>query len=236
MSDVIVLQHAAPEGPAAIAGSILRRGLGLRTVRIDRGDPVPGSLDGAAGLVVMGGPMGVYEKDQYPHLAPEIGLLQQALRDGVPTLGVCLGSQLLAASLGARVFPSGRKEIGWHEVQLLEGARADPLWKNAPERFTPLHWHGDIFDLPPGAVPLASSAMTELQAFRSGTNAYGILFHLEIGGAEVREMVATFSAELAAAKIPSGPIVAGIEAHLASVEHIGKEIFDRWAGLAADRR
>lgn len=236
MTEAMVLQHAGPEGPAAIGGALSRLGVGLRVVRIDQGERVPGSLEGAAGLVVMGGPMGVYEGDRFPHLPAEIRLIERALSEKIPILGVCLGSQLLASALGARVYPSGRKEIGWHEVRLRKEARSDPLWQGVEERFTPFHWHGDIFDLPRGAVALASSEMTELQAFRSGTNAYGLLFHLEVGEPEVRTMVAAFADELQGAKIPPGPILEGLAHHAPSVDRIGGQVFDRWAGLVAARR
>ena len=198
MTEVLVLQHAAPEGPAAIGDALWRRGIVLRTIRIDQGATVPSSLEGAAGLVVMGGPMSAY--DSLPHIKAELRLIERALKEDQPILGVCLGSQLLAAALGARVYFSGRKEIGWHEVRLSEAARQDALWKGLDERFMAFHWHGDIFDLPKAATSLASSSLTAQQAFRAGKNAYGVLFHLEVGEPQVREMVATFSDELAAAK------------------------------------
>ncbi len=186
-----MLQHAAPEGPAAVGHALQRRGVGMKTIRIDQGAAVPRSMDGAAGLVVMGGPMGVYEADRYPHLPAELRLIEAALEAELPILGVCLGSQLLAAALGARVYPSGRKEIGWHEVRLRDAARKDPVWGGVDDRFVGFHWHGDIFDLPKGAAPLAGSALTKEQAFRAGDRAYGILFHLEVGESEIRGFVKT---------------------------------------------
>ncbi|HVR83851.1 MAG TPA: gamma-glutamyl-gamma-aminobutyrate hydrolase family protein [Planctomycetota bacterium] len=235
MSEVLALQHAAPEGPGAIAGALRRRGIGLKVVRIDQGAAVPDSMGDAAGLVIMGGPMSVYEADRYPHLPGELRLIQSALDAELPVLGVCLGSQLLAAALGATVVSSGRKEIGWHEVRLGDAAKKDALWHGVRDRFMGFHWHGDIFDLPRGASPLASSALTELQAFRSGENAYGLLFHLEVGEPEIREFVKTFAEELASAKIPAGPILEGMAAHLQPLQRLGTQIFDRWTALLEAR-
>src|SRR5882672_9186119 len=105
MALVRVLQHIGPEGPGRIADAMTERGIGVAVTRPDLGEPVPARLDGAAGLLVMGGPMGVYEVERYPYLADERRLIEHALREEIPVLGVCLGSQLLAATLGARVAP-----------------------------------------------------------------------------------------------------------------------------------
>jgi GMP synthase (glutamine-hydrolysing) len=231
MSEVLVLQHAAPEGPAAIGDALRRHGVGMKVIRIDQGAALPGSLTDVAGLVVMGGPMSVYEEDRYSHIREELRMIEHALDGGLPILGVCLGSQLLAAALGAKVVSSGRKEIGWHDVRLQVGAQKDALWHGVEEHFMGFHWHGDIFDLPTGATPLASSPLTPLQAFRSGENAYGLLFHLEVGEPEIRNFVTAFADELAAANVPAAPVLAGMAAHLRPLQRIGGKIFDRWAAL-----
>ena len=193
----IVLQHVACETPGLIGVELERGGVSLDFVRTFAGDPVPRDLGDAAGLLVMGGPMGVYETDRHPHLRDEIGLIERALAARIPVLGVCLGSQLLAAALGARVAPGPRKEIGWFPVTLTDEAADDPLWRGVAREFVGYHWHGDRFDLPDGAVPLASSALTPLQAYRHGPNAYGILFHMEVTVEIVAAMVETFAAEVA---------------------------------------
>ena len=228
--DVLVLQHIACEGPAAIGEALRRRGLTLRVVRVDAGEPVPATLAPYSALVVMGGPMGVYEVDRYPHLRDELRVIEDALRRNRPILGVCLGSQLLARALGARVYASGGKEIGWFPIELSEAAASDALFGDAPRRFTALHWHGDIFNLPRGAVRLASSAVTERQAFRYGDRAYGILFHLELARPQLEEWTVVFADEMAAANVSANDILGSPAlAHLESAREIGALVFDRFA-------
>lgn len=233
---VCAIQHVPCETLGLIGGALKRHGLAVKLVRPFRGERIPRSLRGCAGLVVMGGPMGVYEQDRHPFLAEEIRLLQQAVRESRPVLGVCLGSQLLAAALGAPVTPGRRKEIGWHAVTLTAAAAADPLWRGVPQRFTGFHWHGDVFELPRGAVALAQSALTATQAFRYGDSAYGLLFHLEVGAKMIPRMTQTFRAELQAAGLDGADILAGVPDHLPRLEAIGQAVFARWAQLAANGR
>jgi GMP synthase (glutamine-hydrolysing) len=202
-----------------------------RLVRVDRGELVPTSLAGARGLLVMGGPMGVYEADGFPHLRDEMRLVERAMADGVPVLGVCLGSQLVAAALGARVVRAPVREIGWREVRLRDAAQDDALWKGIPPRFTPLHWHGDVFDLPAGAVSLASSEATEHQAFRFGARTWGILFHLEMRAADVEAMVATFAADVAAAGIRREDVLGPAPARVGALAPLAARVFGGWAAL-----
>ena len=226
---IIALQHVPCEGVGTI-GEVLRgRGVHIRVVCVHHGDRVPSGLDGARGLVVMGGPMGVYEVDRFPHLRDELRLIERALHAGVPVLGVCLGSQLLAAALGARVYAAGQSEIGWYDVRLHTVARADAMWKDVEETFSALHWHGDIFDLPPQGVSLARSEMTEHQAFRWGERAYGLLFHLEVSRPHVEAMVRTFHDEIGPARARS--ILDGIDLYIGPLERLGSLVFDRWADL-----
>jgi len=227
--EVIVLQHVAPETPGAIGDALQSAGASLRFVRTYAGDPVPRDLGGAAGLLVMGGPMGVYEADRYPHLSDEMQLIEAALAHQIPVLGVCLGSQLVAATLGAPVRPSGRKEIGWHGIRLNEAARTDPLFTGVESRFVAFHWHGDIFDLPKGAVSLASSAVTEHQAFRFGDRTWGLLFHMEVNETMVRAMVDTFAQELQDAKLDGAAIVRDAPRYLPGLGAIGGKVWRRWA-------
>src|SRR5262249_28020070 len=124
--------------------------------------------DQLAGLVVLGGPMNVDETEKYPFLAAEVDWLRQAVAIELPVLGICLGSQLLAKSLGSRVVPNRIKEIGWYPLELLPAAGDDPLFAGLPPSPTVFQWHGDTFELPAGAVQLARSPACPQQAFRFG--------------------------------------------------------------------
>lgn len=232
MPTALVLQHVAVEGPGLLGAALQARGVTLRTVRVFAGEPVPARCEADA-LVIMGGPMGVYEADRHPHLGDERRLIEAALAAGRPLIGTCLGSQLLASALGARVHPNTRKEIGWHEVALTAAAADDPLFAGLPSRFTPVHWHGDVFDLPAGAVPLARSALTAHQAFRHGATAWGLLFHLELDRPQLASWLTAFADELAREGIAPSEITADADRRLAAARAVGAPLFDRFAALIA---
>lgn len=227
---VRVLQHAAPETPGLIGEILEDHGVRLEVVRPFAGDPVGTDAAPLQGLLVMGGPMGVYESTRYPHLDDEVELIRNALARDIPVLGVCLGSQLLAAALGARVEP-GVKEIGWFPVQLTPEAAVDPLFRGIGPSFTPFHWHGDRFDPPPGAVSLARSDRTACQAFRHGRSAYGLLFHAEMNEPMIRGMVGAFAEELEAAGEDGAAILARAATAIPEMRRAGLDLFERWAAL-----
>ena len=232
MSDILVLQHAHTEPLGTISDALDSRGLTYRYIRSYDGQDIPSDLGNAVGLVVMGGPMGVYEQEKHPFLTAEMKLIELALSRGVLVLGVCLGSQLLASVLGSTVAPGFDPEIGWAPIGLTEDAAVDRLLHSVDQEFMGFHWHGDIFDLPEGAVSLAASELTEHQAFRHGNNAYGFLFHMEVTDPMIREWTATNKPYLDAIEVDTGAIIKGIPDHLNSLQHIGRTVFGNWADLA----
>ena len=219
----LLVQHVAFEGPGAIGGAITDTGADLTVVRTDRGDavPPPAVVADLAGLVVMGGPMSVH--DDLGWLADERALLREAVEAGRPVLGVCLGAQQLAAALGAPVTEGPAPEYGIGEVHLAKAALDDPVFGPAPSPLPCVHWHGDTFGLPEGAVRLAGNAAYENQAFRFGDRAYGLQFHVEV----TASLVAHWGPHL-----PPGVFLR--ESDVAHVSRAGQAILRRFVGLAGD--
>lgn len=230
---VLAIQHVACETPGLIAEVLKSRGIEIRFARVFKGERIPRRIRDYAGLVVMGGPMAVYEQDQYPYLRQEIRLIQDALSERRPILGVCLGSQLLAAALGSAVKPGAQKEIGWHPVMLSRAAAQDALWRDLPTSFTAFHWHGDVFELPRGATALARSKLTDCQAFRYGDAAYGLLFHLEMTERMIARMTRTFRRELREAGLSERRVIEGVPKHGPRVQTLGRKVLARWAAFLA---
>ena len=176
---VLVLQHIACEPPGAYEDVLREHGAELHRVELDEGEPLPDWREFDA-MVVMGGPMSACDDADHPWLVEERRSIAEAVRGGLPFFGACLGSQLLAASLDARVYTGATPEVGVLDVELTPAGRDDPVMGGLPASFPTLQWHSDSFDLPAGADLLASSPAYANQAFRVGDRAYAVQFHLEV--------------------------------------------------------
>jgi GMP synthase-like glutamine amidotransferase len=227
---LLVLQHIACEPPAAFEDELRSRGVELVRVQLDEGEALPESRD-FAGIVVMGGPMGAYEDDRYPWLAGEKRFLRDAVDRDVPVWGVCLGAQLLAASLSAPVYRGADAEVGLLPVELTPAAAEDPVFGDAPSRFPTLQWHGDTFDLPEGATLLARSPAYRSQAFRVGRS-YGLQFHVEVTPELVAQWgeVPAYSQSLEAILGPGAldRLVGEVAATAHTTLPLARRLFGRW--------
>lgn len=182
-------------------------------------------------VIILGGPIGVYEVESYPFLDDELRALGKRLREGRPTLGICLGAQLMASALGARVYPGREKEIGLGPVALTDAGRASCLAELEGQPV--LHWHGDTFDLPAPAVRLASSALYENQAFAVGRNALGLQFHPEIDASRFEQWLIGHAGELSAARVDVVRLRSNVKQGGAALRLAGARLLTRWLELAS---
>jgi len=197
------LQHVPFEGLGSIEAWAMGKGFSIDVTRWHLGDspPAPQTPDW---LVIMGGPMNIYEEDQYPWLREEKRFIDGAVRAGKVVLGICLGAQLLADVLGAGVRRGSQREIGWFEVQKDPAALADPLAAAFPDAFTAFHWHGDMFDIPQGAVPLGRSQACANQGFLKGLRVAALQFHLETTAASAADLITHCGHEIVAGDFIQG--------------------------------
>lgn len=185
MPRLLVFQHVPHEILGTLNPLLKRAGFRIRYVNFGRHPDAQPALDGYQGLVVLGGPMSVNDTAEHPHLATEMRLIEEALDRDMPVLGICLGAQLIAKTLGASVYKNREKEIGWYDVATTATGSSDPLLTHFETREKIFQWHGDTFDLPRGALHLASSPLCEQQAFRYGEKVYALQFHLEVDHAMI---------------------------------------------------
>jgi len=233
--DVLVLQHIACEPPGAFEDVLVAAGADVHRVELDEGDALPPWQDFVA-IVAMGGPMSVNDDAELPWLTAEKQAVAEAVRAGVPYWGSCLGVQLLAAALGARVYAGTQPEVGVLPVALTEEGRADPVFAALPAEFQTLQWHGDTFDVPEGGVLLASSPAFPNQAFRVGQAAYGVQFHVEVTEQMAREWAEVPAyAEYADRVLGAGGIdrlMSDFDAARERMLDVGRRMFERWVEIA----
>jgi len=180
MPRLLVFQHVAHEILGTLDPVLRGSGFRIKYVNFERHPDFEPNLEGYDGLIVLGGPMNVDEVDKYPYLETEVYSIRKAIDRGMPVLGICLGSQLIAKALGAKVYKNREKEIGWYDLSPTSIGKKDPLISHFSGMEKIFQWHGDTFDIPGGALLLASSPLCKNQAFRYGDNVYGLQFHLEV--------------------------------------------------------
>jgi GMP synthase (glutamine-hydrolysing) len=226
----LVLRHAQAEGIGLLGNALRERGIHHRALDIARGEPVPKDLRGVGGLIVLGGPMGAYEQDKHPFLRSETALLEKAIAAGRPVLGICLGAQLIAQVLGARVYPGEKREVGWAPVTLTADGRDDPLFAGGETSLTVFHLHGDTYELPPDAANLATSTVYEQQAFRWGEIVYGFQFHLEFTESIITRLAQEPDSQryMTEAGADVKQIVADTPAHVRDLTDTAQRVFENY--------
>ncbi len=226
---VHVLQHVAFEGIGSMARWLAARQADVTATRFYE-SPILPDLSGLDLVIVMGGPMSVNDENIHPWLADEKRFLRQAMDRHVPIVGVCLGAQLIASALGARVYPGREKEIGWFDIEGLPTPNALRL----PDRLRVLHWHGETFDLPEDAIRLARSMVCENQAFQYGDNVIGLQFHLEATPEAMDAMVTHCRDELVPGPyVQSGEdITAPANQNFAAINSVMETVLEHVTGRA----
>jgi len=235
MTRALVLQHIRCEPPGMFSGMLTDRGIAIETIELDEGGELPNWRE-ADLVLAMGGPMSVHDEAEHPWLAGEKQWIAAAVRAGVPYLGVCLGAQLLAASLGATVQTGRTPEVGVLPVAATAAADGDPVLGELGGQFPALQWHGDTFGIPAGAVHLARSEAYPHQAFRFGETAYAVQFHIEVTSAMLAEWRHVPAYQKSAEAVLGGSgfetLAAGFAAAQASMARSASLMFTGWLDKA----
>ena len=225
LSSVAVLRHLAFEDLGNFAPILDAKGLSVKTYDVGV-DDIAEPIDSADLVIILGGPIGVYETERYPFLIEELALLSKRLDRRLPTLGICLGAQLIAAAAGAPVYKGGIKEIGWGELKLTADGQNSCL--DSLQGVAVLHWHGDTFDLPDGAQLLAGNENYPHQAFSLGDHILGMQFHPEIDPARIEQWLVGHSFELNDAGIDPVELRSKTEEIRDSVEPAARRLLTVW--------
>ena len=186
---ILIIKHISIEGPGTIGEFFKKTGREIQTIELDKNELLPESLSKIEAIIVLGGPMNVYEEEKYPFLKNEDAFLKRAIKEKIFILGICLGAQLLAKAYGAKVKAAQEKEIGLFKVNLTEEGMKDPLFFNLNRQLDVFQWHGDTFEIPDNSVLLATSPACANQAVRFSENVYGLQFHIEVSGSMIKEWV-----------------------------------------------
>lgn len=231
MPRVTCFQHIDCEGPGSLLEILESKDVELDILKPFKGDKIPSQL--GDGLIVLGGPMGVYEEKTFPWMMEELNAIRKCLGLGLPVLGICFGAQMLAHAAGGHVFRGALPEVGWYPVELTSQGHLDPLLLGLPGTFDAFHWHGDTFNLPPNASRLAGSEWYPNQIFKVGLNAYGFQCHLEVTEAMVKNWAALYAKELTTQGGPIRPerVLEGLPQKARALQPIAEQVFIRFAAL-----
>lgn len=190
----LIIKHIDIEGPGLIEEFLKEEKIQYEILCLEDRLNFP-PVDKFTHIIILGGPMNVYEEDKYPFLKREDIFIKESIQKGKSILGICLGAQLIAKALGAKVFKAPVKEIGWYKVSLTDDGIEDPLFSGFPSEFTVFQWHEDTFEIPYGAKRMVSSSPVTNQAFRYGKRVYGLQFHLEVTEQMIHEWLKTYEEE-----------------------------------------
>jgi GMP synthase (glutamine-hydrolysing) len=228
MKTAVAIRHVHFEDLGSLETMLTEAGYHIQY--LDCGVDDVSAIDPAAPdlLFVLGGPVGAYEDDIYPALRDTVSVLESRLKANRPTVGICLGAQLMARALGARVYPSGSKEIGWAPITLSAAGRESAFRHLGHDNVAVLHWHGDTFDLPRDATLLASTAACRNQAFSWGAKALGFQFHPEATAARLEQWFIGHACELAAAQISVAKLRADTALYASRLALQTRKCFDEW--------
>jgi len=239
MKRLLVFQHVPHEILGTFNPLLKSAGFRIRYVNFGRTPDAQPNIDKYDGLIILGGPMCVDQTESHPHLLTEISAIRQAMERQMPVLGICLGAQLIARALDAQVKRNPVKEIGWYDVTPTEAGNSDPLFKcfNGTEKI--FQWHGDTFDIPHGAVHLASSPECANQAFRYGDRTYGLQFHLEVDEPLIHRWLKTpvhiRELENLDDAITADRILDDTERYIAGTTDLGSQLFGEYIRLFSSR-
>ena len=223
---ILIIQHIDIESPGIILNFMKEKGISFDCRKIENDNT---NLLDYDGLIIMGGPMSVNDKDHYSFIDKEIELVKHYLMINKPILGICLGSQIIASALNSSIYKNSKQELGWHTVSLTQNN--DTIFENLENNFLAFHWHGDIFDLPNNSIKLASSQISNIQAFVFQKNCYGLLFHLEVTKEIVENIVNIFESDLVSESIDKSIILSDLDEKIEMINDNGKIIFNRWLEL-----
>lgn len=225
MKPIRIFQHHDDEGPAHFQTILENRHIPFELVRIDQGESISPDLDNVAGLIFMGGPMSV--NDPLDWIDAEVKLIQRAIKQQLPVLGICLGSQLMAKAMGAKVYPGECMEVGWADIDCVNHT---PWTDSLPNTLTVFHWHGETFDLPTGAIRLFSNERYHNQGFAMGPH-LGLQFHLEMQARSIRVWLEKnpLDMERCCDKAHDKEVILDlIDTHLNGLQHYATTLFTFW--------